>query len=46
VLFDPLVLARERLASGDVVRFRPVDEEEYWAYLQVEEMRAFERRGR
>lgn len=34
------------LAPGDVVRFRPVDEEEYWAYLQVEEIRAFERRGR
>lgn len=34
------------LAPGDVVRFRPVDEEEYWAYLQIEEFRAFERRGR
>jgi inhibitor of KinA len=34
------------LAPGDLVRFRPVDEEEYWAYLQVEEIRAFERRGR
>ena len=34
------------LAPGDVVRFRPVDEEEYWAYLQVEEIRAFGRRGR
>jgi len=34
------------LAPGDVVRFRPVDEEEYWAYLQVEKIRAFERRGR
>lgn len=34
------------LAPGDVVRFRPVDEEEYWAHLQVEEIRAFERRGR
>jgi len=45
-LFD---LAAERpflLAPGDVVRFRPVDEEEYWAYFQVEEIRAFERRGR
>lgn len=45
-LFD---LEAERpflLAPGDVVRFRPVDEEEYWAYLQVEEIRAFERRGR
>jgi inhibitor of KinA len=34
------------LAPGDIVRFRPVDEEEYWAYLQIEEIRAFERRGR
>jgi len=34
------------LAPGDVVRFRPVAEEEYWAYLQVEEFREFERRGR
>ncbi len=34
------------LAPGDVVRFRPVDEEEYWAYLQLEEIRAFERRER
>lgn len=45
-LFD---LEAERpflLAPGDIVRFRPVDEEEYWAYLQVEEIRAFERRGR
>lgn len=45
-LFD---LEAERpflLAPGDAVRFRPVDEEEYWAYLQVEEIREFERRGR
>ena len=34
------------LAPGDVVRFRPVDEEEYWAYLQLEEIRAFEQRER
>ncbi len=34
------------LAPGDIVRFRPVDEEEFWAYLQVEEIRAFDRRGR
>ena len=34
------------LAPGDVVRFRPMDEEEYWAVLQIEEIRAFERRGR
>jgi inhibitor of KinA len=34
------------LAPGDAVRFRPVDEEEYWAHLQVEEIRGFERRGR
>jgi len=45
-LFDLEAEKAFLLAPGDVVRFRPVDEEEYWAYLQVEEIRAFERRGR
>jgi inhibitor of KinA len=34
------------LAAGNLVRFHPVDEEEFWGYRQVEEIRAFERRGR
>jgi inhibitor of KinA len=45
-LFDLEAAPPFLLAPGDVVRFRPVDEEEYWAYHQAEEIRAFERRGR
>ena len=44
-LFDMEAERTFLLAPGDIVRFRPVNEEEYWAYLQVEEIRDFERRG-
>ncbi|MCL5884289.1 MAG: 5-oxoprolinase subunit PxpB [Deltaproteobacteria bacterium] len=42
-IFDPGAAEPFLLAAGDLVRFRPIDEEEYWAYLQMEEIRAFER---
>jgi inhibitor of KinA len=45
-LFDLEAKRPFLLAPGDVVRFRPVDEEKYWAYLQAEEIRAFGRSGR
>ena len=45
-LFDPDAEDSFLVAAGDFVRFLPIDEEEFWGYRQVEEIRAFERRGR
>lgn len=42
-LFDPHADEPFLVFAGDHVRFLPIGEEEYWARLQSEEMRAFER---
>ncbi|HEX8042688.1 5-oxoprolinase subunit PxpB [Candidatus Deferrimicrobium sp.] len=44
-LFDPDREDSFLVAAGDFVRFLPIDEEEFWGYQQMEEIRTFERKG-